>query len=208
MKETKYSSIRLSLYLFFLSSFVVFAGSNEKIEHYSQIKFPPLGDIVVPEVQRVTLPNGMLLFLLEDHELPLIRMAARIRTGSIYEPEDKIGLASITGTVMRTGGTTSKTGDEIDELLEQIAASVETGIGLSTGSASMSVLKEDFDTCLSILADVLMNPAFRQDKIELAKIRHRSNIARRNDTPGAIVSREYYKLIYGPKSAYARHTEY
>jgi predicted Zn-dependent peptidase len=208
MKEKISSSARLSLYLIILLSLTVAAGSKEHAEHYSQLKFPTLGDIVVPEVQRVTLPNGMTLFLLEDHELPLIRISARIRTGSIYEPEDKIGLASITGTVMRTGGTTSKTGDEIDELLEQIAASVETGIGLSSGSASMSVLKEDIDTGLSILADVLMNPAFRQDKIELAKIMRRSNIARRNDTPGAIVSREYYKLIYGPKSVYARHTEY
>jgi predicted Zn-dependent peptidase len=137
-----------------------------------------------------------------------MRISARIRTGSIYEPEDKIGLASITGTVMRTGGTTTKTGDEIDELLEQIAASVETGIGLNSGSASMSVLKEDIDTGLSILADVLMNPAFRQDKIELAKINHRSSIARRNDNPGAIASREFDKLIYGPQSVYARHTEY
>ncbi|MHC4187187.1 MAG: M16 family metallopeptidase, partial [Planctomycetota bacterium] len=208
MKEKKYSSISLSLYLIFILSFVVLAGSNEQVEHYSQLKFPPLGDIVVPEVQRVTLPNGMILFLLEDHELPLIRISARIRTGSIYEPEDKIGLASITGTVMRTGGTTSKTGDEIDELLEQIAASVETGIGLNSGSASMSVLKEDIDTGLSILADVLMNPAFRQDKIELAKIRRRSSIARRNDNPGAIASREFDKLIYGSQSVYARHTEY
>jgi predicted Zn-dependent peptidase len=208
MKEKKYSSISLSLYLIFILSFVVLAGSNEQVEHYSQLKFPPLGDIVVPEVQRVTLPNGMILFLLEDHELPLIRISARIRTSSIYEPEDKIGLASITGTVMRTGGTTSKTGDEIDELLEQIAASVETGIGLNSGSASMSVLKEDIDTGLSILADVLMNPAFRQDKIELAKIRRRSSIARRNDNPGAIASREFDKLIYGSQSVYARHTEY
>ncbi|MHC4132783.1 MAG: M16 family metallopeptidase [Planctomycetota bacterium] len=208
MKEKKYSSIRLSLYLIALLSFVVFAGSNEHAEHYSQLKFLTLGDIVVPEVQRVTLPNGMTLFLLEDHELPLIRISARIRSGSIYEPEDKIGLASITGSVMRTGGTISKTGDEIDELLEQIAASVETGIGLNSGSASMSVLKEDIDTGLSILADVLMNPAFRQDKIELAKIRRRSSIARRNDNPGAIASREFDKLIYGSQSMYARHTEY
>ncbi|MHC4509250.1 MAG: insulinase family protein, partial [Planctomycetota bacterium] len=84
----------------------------------------------------------------------------------VYEPADKVGLASITGTVMRTGGTTAKTGDAIDEQLEQIAASVETNIGQSSGSASVGVLKEDIDTGLAILADVLMNPVFRADKIE------------------------------------------
>jgi zinc protease len=175
---------------------------------YEQLKYPKLRDIEVPEVQRVTLPNGMQLFLLEDHELPLIYVSAIIRTGSIYEPADKIGLAGITGTVMRTGGTTTRTGDQIDEHLEQIAASVETGIGRSSGSAYMSVLKEDFDTGLSVLADVLMNPAFREDKIELAKINARTGIARRNDNPGGIASREFTKLVYGSGSVYARHTEY
>jgi len=176
--------------------------------NYKELKYSKLGDIQVPEVQQVTLPNGMQLFLLEDHELPLISVSARIRTGSIYEPPDKIGLAAITGTVMRTGGTLNRTGDEIDEQLELIAASVETGIGLNSGSASVSVLKKDVDVGLEILADVLMNPAFREDKIMLAKIQHQSSIARRNDNVGPIAAREFKKLIYGPDSVYARHTEY
>jgi len=175
---------------------------------YRRLTYPPLPKLVVPEVKRVTLDNGMRIFLLEDHELPLIRISARIRTGSIYEPADKVGLASITGQVMRTGGTTSRTGDEIDETLEQIAASVETWIGLNAGYASVSVLKEDFDTALEIFADVLMHPAFAPEKIELAKIQHRSQIARRNDQVGAITAREFRKLIYGADSPYARHTEY
>jgi zinc protease len=177
-------------------------------ESYTKLKYPKLGDIEIPEIERITLANGMQLFLLEDHELPLIDVTARIRVGSVYEPADKVGLASITGIVMRTGGTTSKTGDEIDEELEQIAASVETDIGLSSGYASMSVLKDDVDTGLAILADVLMNPAFREDKIELAKVQHRSYIARRNDQVSQIAGREYIKLIYGPENIYARHTEY
>jgi predicted Zn-dependent peptidase len=176
--------------------------------HYKQLKYSKLGDIQIPEVQQVTLANGMQLFLLEDHELPLISVSARIRVGSIYEPPDKIGLASVTGEVMRTGGTLSRTGDEIDEQLESIAASVETGIGLNSGSAFVSVLEKDIDVGLEILADVLMNPAFREDKIMLAKIQHRSSIARRNDNVRAIAAREFEKLIYGPDSVYARHTEY
>ena len=175
---------------------------------YKELTYPSLGDIRIPDIKRVTLANGMQLFLLEDHELPLINMSAMIRTGSVYEPDDKIGLADITGTVMRTGGTTGMTGDEINEQLEQIAATVETSIGQNSGSASVSVLKEDIDTGLAILADVLMNPAFREDKIELEKIQTHSSIARRNDNARQIVWREYNKIIYGPLSIYARQTEY
>lgn len=182
--------------------------SNKQARQYSRLQYPKLGDIKIPDVEKVTLPNGMRLFLLEDHELPLINISARIRVGSVYEAADKIGLAAITGAVMRTGGTTSKTGDQIDEELEQIAASVETGIGLNSGYASVSVLKDDIDTGLAILADVLTNPAFREDKIELAKIMHRSSIARRNDEVSQIAGREFNKLIYGPNNVYARNTEY
>jgi predicted Zn-dependent peptidase len=188
--------------------FAASSCAQKYARHYKELKYPKLHDIEVPKVEQITLSNGMQLFLLEDHELPLISVSARIRVGSIYELADKIGLAAITGTVMRTGGTVSKTGDEIDEQLERIAASVETGIGLNSGYASVSVLKKDIDVGLAILADVLMNPAFREDKIMLAKVLHRSAIARRNDNVGAIAAREFDKLIYGPYSVYARHTEY
>ncbi len=206
MKKTMIMQIALVLVCV-----AVWGGSlvaQERTPAYKQLKYPKLADLKVPDVQPLTLPNGMQLFVLEDHELPMIEVSAMIRTGSIYEPADKIGLASITGTVMRTGGTTSRTGDEIDEQLEQIAAEVETGVALSSGWASMSVLKEDVDTGLSILADVLMHPAFHQDKIDLEKISARSEIARRNDSPGDIFRREYARLIYGPDSVFARQTEY
>jgi predicted Zn-dependent peptidase len=170
--------------------------------------YPPLNQPQPPVPRRVELDSGMIIYLLEDHELPIVDISVQIRTGAIYEPEDKIGLAAITGAVMRTGGTTSKTGDELDEILENLAASVEVGIGGDAGTASMSVLKEDLDTGLAILADVLMNPAFREDKIELEKVQHRSSIARRNDSARSITSREFQKLIHGADSPYARTTEY
>ncbi|MHC4742127.1 MAG: M16 family metallopeptidase [Planctomycetota bacterium] len=182
--------------------------SSPPSKDYEKLKYPKLGDIEIPQIERVTLPNGMKLFILEDRELPLINVSALIRTGSIYEPPEKIGLASMTGRVMRTGGTQTRTGDELDEILEAMAASVETGIGLNSGSASVSVLKEDIDKGLEILADVLMNPTFREDKIMLAKMQANSSIARRNDNARAIAAREFDKLIYGPQSVYARHVEY
>ena len=213
MRANRPFAIRLCILNVCILCFAVSSCSQRQLVHwgradYKSLAYPKLGDIVVPEVERHTLSNGMRLFLLEDHELPLVSVSARIRTGSVYEPADKIGLAAITGNVMRTGGTKSRTGDELDEQLERIAASVETGIGLTSGSAVMSVLKKDVDTGLAILADVLMNPAFREDKIALAKMQVRSSIARRNDNVGSIAGREFDKLIYGAESVYARHTEY
>jgi len=183
-------------------------GSAMAQTPYQDLKYPKLNDIRVPEVEQVTLSNGMKLFVLEDHELPLIHLSARIRVGSIDESPEKVGLASLTGTVMRTGGTHSRTGEEIDEELERIAASVETGIGLNSGSASMSVLTKDLGTGLAILADILMNPAFPEEMIQLGKLRQRSAISRRNDSVNRLASREFGKLIYGSDSPYARSSEY
>ena len=191
-----------------LALLIITTTGEAQNKPHEGLVYPPLNQPQPPVPDRFELGNGMIVYLLEDHELPIIDISVRIRTGSIYEPADKVGLASITGAVMRTGGTTSKTGDELDEILENLAASVETGIGSDSGSASMSVLKEDLDTGLSILADILINPAFREDKIELEKVQHRSGIARRNDDPGGITRREFSKLIYGADSPYARTTEY
>lgn len=208
MKSERIHHLMLSLCFLAVVGLAAPIPAAQRTPDHKQLKYPRLNDVVVPEVQRVTLVNGMRLLILEDHELPLISVSGRIRVGSVYEPADKVGLADITGEVMRTGGTTSKTGDELDDELEQIAASVETSIGQDAGYASVSALKGDIDKALGILADVLMHPAFRDDKIELAKMQHRSSIARRNDSPRSIASREFDKLIYGPESVYARHTEY
>jgi predicted Zn-dependent peptidase/outer membrane lipoprotein-sorting protein len=184
-------------------SFILYAQKT-----HEDIKYPKLRKIEIPEVERRILSNGMVLFLLEDHRLPLINARILVKTGSIFEPADKVGLAGITGEVLRTGGTKSKTGEEIDEELENIAASVETSIGMNSGYATMSTLKEDVDRGLNILADILMNPAFREDKIDLAKVQVRSLISRRNDEPMGIISREFDMLIYGKESPYARIMEY
>lgn len=100
------------------------------------------------------------------------------------------------------------TGDEIDEALESIGASVEVNIGKTSGTASMNILSEYVDTGLEILADILQTPQFAQDKIDLAKTAERTAISGRNDEAIEICVREFIKVIYGSDSPYARHTEY
>jgi predicted Zn-dependent peptidase len=181
---------------------------EEREKPWEKIEIPELGEIKIPEYQRVELDNGMVVYLAEDHKLPLIQLSATIRVGGIYEPAEKIGLASITGTVMRTGGTTTRTGDEIDALVEAKGMSLETWIGLESGGVYLSALKEDVNEGFELLADVLHNPVFDQDKIDIAKGQQKSAIARRNDQPRSIVMREGAKVLFGANHPLARHTEY
>jgi zinc protease len=173
-----------------------------------EARYPALDEIGIPEVPTHTLPNGMQLYLLPDKTLPIVTGRALIRTGNLFDPADKIGLAGVTGSVLRIGGTESRTGDEIDQELEGMAASVEAGIGESSGSANFWTLKENLGRVLEIYADVLMNPGFRQDKIDFTKQQIRSGIARRNDDASGIASREFTNLIYGKDNPYGWQLEY
>jgi predicted Zn-dependent peptidase len=175
---------------------------------YENMDFPELNDFQKPEVETFTTENGITFYLVEDQELPLINVSARVRTGGVLNPNEKAGLASITGTVMRSGGTETYPADSLNTLLENRAASIETGIGFTSGNANMDVLKEDFDDLLPVFIDVLTNPAFPKDKIELAKTQQKSSISRRNDNPQQIGVREFQALIYGDDSPYGRTTEY
>lgn len=177
-------------------------------KHWKEISTPPLRAFKIQQPVRIELPNGMLILLQEDRELPLIGGTALVRGGSREVPAAKTGMADIYGSVWRTGGTTSRTGDALDDVLEARAARVETSGSQNSTSVSFNVLKEDFDFVFEVFNDLLRNPAFREDKIGLAKAQTATGIARRNDDPGSIASREAMRLAYGADSPYARITEY
>lgn len=174
---------------------------------WESLKFPPLRQIKIPDVTRFTLANGMRVFLLEDHELPLVSGTALVRTGNLFDPPDKVGLAGITGTVMRTGGTRGKTGDQLDDELENVAASVESSIGETSGQVSFSALRENTEEVLAAFHDVITAPAFRADKLELAKLHARGEILRRNDDAAAIAEREFVDVVYGRNNPYGWRME-
>ncbi|HWF11446.1 MAG TPA: pitrilysin family protein [Bryobacteraceae bacterium] len=175
---------------------------------YKDLKYPTLRQIQIPKVEESTLPNGLRIYLLENHELPQVRGLALVRTGNLFDPADKVGLAGLTGGLIRSGGTASKSGDQLDEELENIAASVESSIGESFGTVSFSTLKERTDEVLDAFHDVLTSPAFREDKLELLRTQTRGGIARRNDDAHGISQREFAALVYGPKTPYGWEDEY
>ena len=173
----------------------------------SELTYPDLPDFEVPEPTRVELDNGMIVFLLEDPELPQVNAVARIGVGAVYEPAEKRGLASVTGTVMRTGGTDGMSPDSVNTVLENLGASVETNIGETSGSAYMSTLSDHVDTVLPVFAEILRAPAFAEEKVQQAKSRQKSGISRRNDNARRIASREFDEILYGEDSPYARTPE-
>ncbi|MDY6853920.1 MAG: pitrilysin family protein [Thermodesulfobacteriota bacterium] len=185
----------ISLFSIILGATPSFALDHTKAQHPGKMVFKPL-TFSPAKAERTVLKDGMVLYVLEDHELPVINLSATIRTGSIYEPEEKAGLAKLTGKVMRTGGTSSLTPDEINDQLEYIAGIMEVSIGRESGSASLSVMKKDIDMGLKIFADVLISPRLSQKKLDLAKKQEVEAIRRENDNPNSIAFREFRRFLY------------
>lgn len=176
--------------------------------HYTELEFPALRDIQIPDFERYELPNGLVVYLMEDHELPLVTGSATFRTGERLVPAAQAGLGEIMGDAMRLGGSESYPADQLNQVLEQRAASVETAVDIDSGSATFNALSEDLEEVFTIFADVVQRPAFAPDRIEFLKNQYRGSIQRRNDNPDDIASREFRKLVYGSESPYARTYEY
>ena len=170
-----------------------------------QMTFKPV-EFTPPEPDRVVLENGIIVYLLEDHELPLVSITVTMKTGGWLDPADKVGLASLIGSLMRTGGGGGLSAERVDEELEQFAGDVGISIGRKSGSASLDVLSKDLKRGLQIFAGLIRTPAFEPAQVELAKLQSIEGIRRRQDNPGSIVSREFVKLLYGAEHPTARES--
>jgi predicted Zn-dependent peptidase len=160
---------------------------------YTQLNYTP----PKREQYRHTLANGAVVYLVEDHDLPLINVSTIVRTGSYLDPAGKEGLAALTGSQMRTGGTASKTAEEFDEAADFLAANISSFIGATQGNANLNLLSKDVDQGLTLYFDMLKNPRFQEDRIKLAKSQLLQNMERRNDRTDAIEGREWSRLMYG-----------
>lgn len=203
--------MKRSLAMLLIAVASIFASAYQataQADTWQQIQIPSLPSFKPPQPKRVELKNGMVIFLQEDHELPLIDGTARIRGGSVNEPAGKVGLVDMYGEVWRTGGTKTQTGDQLDDFLEVRAAKVETGGGPDSTTISWSCLKGDLDDVFKAFVDVLQNPEFRADKLDITQKEEFDGISRRNDDVGEIAHRESVKLGYGPNNPYARVAEY
>jgi zinc protease len=194
--------------IFAAATFTTIPQAAAQATSWQQVPIPPLPAFKPQQPKRIELANGMVIFLQEDHELPLIDGTARIRGGSVNEPAGKTGLVDIYSEVWRTGGTKSQTGDQLDDFLEVRAAKVETGGGPDSTTINFSCLKADLDDVFKAFVDVLENPEFRADKIDISQKAEGDGISRRNDDVGEIAQRESVKLAYGSNNPYARVPEY
>ena len=136
--------------------------------HPRDLKFPPL-EYTPPKASayRQVLSNGVVGFFVEDHDLPLIDISVTIRVGPYLDPAGKEGLAAAVASQLRAGGTARYKAEEFDEEADFLAAEISSSMGRASGSASVNFMSKDIDKALELFFEMLRNPAFQQDRLEL-----------------------------------------
>jgi len=160
---------------------------------------PPLEprQVSFPEVGRDTLENGLELVVVENHEQPVVSVRLYTPAGGVAEPDGKLGVASLTASTLDQG-TETRSAEEIASTVEGAGASLSTGASDDFGFAATSVLTERLPTVLDVFADVMRNPSFPEEEVANQKKRTKSSLQAQMSQPGALASRRFRSLIYGP----------
>ena len=164
-----------------------------KRPHPSTLKYEPL-KITTPQAVEISLSNGLGGFFIEDHEIPVVDIVLVVKT---YWPDKgKFGLNEMAQWVIRNGGSEKWPADKLNDELEFLAANIEIYGGNLSTMIAVNCLKKDLPRVLEIFGDLVMNPVFPGDKVEMKRKTMLEDIRRKNDEPNDVSRREYAKLIY------------
>ena len=148
---------------------------------------------------KAKLKNGIPAFVAPNGKegTPLVRVTVSWRGGSYLDPKGKEGLAGLYGTQLAQGGTAKLDASQLEDRLEALAANLTSSCADTSCNVSLTVLDKDLSEGLDLLMQVLTQPAFSQDRLDLAKRQGRQRIGRRNDDVVSIAGYQARYLLFG-----------
>lgn len=159
--------------------------------------------MAAPSIQRRTMDDGLRLAVLEQHELPLVRVDLTFRSGSAAEGMDHGGLADLAGDMLLKG-TRRRDRFEFENALEGLG----TDLGFSTeddfAQMWMLSLRKNLDRSMDLMAEALLEPAFPEKEFTDQKERRINNIHREKDSPRTIAFKATAKIVFGADHPYAK----
>ncbi|HVF29765.1 MAG TPA: pitrilysin family protein, partial [Pyrinomonadaceae bacterium] len=158
----------------------------------------------LPPIEKTKLSNGMDLWMVEQHELPIVSMNMVFRTGSSNEPDGKVGVAGATSQLL-DDGTTTRSAADIANQLQSIGANINSGSGWDSTNVGIQTLTKNLDKAIEIYADVVQNPAFPASEVDSLKRRQLIGLRQQRSNPNQISDVVYNKVLYG-SHPYGRST--
>lgn len=182
--------------IFFLFALCCTATAFAQVDRTQYPEPGPAPEINIAHPATFTLPNGLKVFVVENHKLPRVTYSLVLDRDPILEG-DKAGLTTFIGEMLM-GGTTTRSKDELDESIDRIGAY----IGASSTSANASSLKKYNGQLLELFADVLFNPVFPQSELDKLKKQAISGLAAAKDDPNSIAQVVNDAVMYGKDHPY------
>lgn len=166
--------------------------------------FPSALDFSPQEMERFTLSNGIVVFFVEDHELPLVDVNFLIKTGENRVDPKQAGLATLLADLVVEGGSTKVSKRAFEDSLQKVGASFGGSAGAETSRYTLHLLSTNVPELLPLVAGVIREPALPESQLELNKRQYTSSYLSRNSEPDEVSNRIFYKLIYGSESPRVR----
>ena len=164
-----------------------------------KLTYPPI-TFQVPKARdaKVVLKNEVPAYLVADPTgVPLVRVTVSWRGGAYLDPAGKEGLASLFGSQLAVGGTRKTDAAKLEDRLEAMAATLSGSCGPTSGSLYLQVQEKDLAEGLDLLMQALTQPAFAEDRLDLAKRSARQALERRNDAVTSIAQLQMPLLLHG-----------
>ena len=152
--------------------------------------------VMVPPSTEQSMPNGLKVIVVENHEQPVVSMRLLIKTGTAFDPANKAGLASMTANLLDQG-TATRDANEIAKEIDFMGGSLDASSDLDATYATCEVLTKHFDTGLKLLSDIILNPTFPQEEIDRVRKRTIGGLMRAKDDPNQVVAQQYRLALFG-----------
>lgn len=156
--------------------------------------------VTVPAVKETKLPNGLTVAVVERRNVPLVTVRLLVRTGATNEDSAKAGLADMTASML-TKGTKTRTATQIAEQIEFLGGSLDSGAGWNNSVVSVTVTSDKIDQAMAIMADVVLNPSFTQEELDLLKSQTLDSLTYSLKQPGFLASYVASKYSFGEHPA-------
>jgi zinc protease len=150
----------------------------------------------VPKPVEQTLKNGLRVIVIEDHDMPLVSAQVVVKNGGEVDPATLSGVADMTASLL-TKGTKTRTAPQIAQEIEALGGVINSGAGWDASRAFVNVMSSKFDPALTILSDVVRNPAFQQEEIERLRQQYLDSLSVSMNDPGTLAGYVASRVVYG-----------
>lgn len=192
---------RIVLNISFLIAGICMTAFTQELDRTIRPKAQGVPKVDLPDIQKATLKNGLKVWLVESHELPIVAFNLVLQSGTDHDPLDNAGLASMTADLLDEG-TTSRTALQIADELDFIGANLGITAGTDGSFLTLNTLTKHLDKALELYADVIVHPTFPEKEFERIRQQRLTALLQQKDRPPTIATLAFNRIVYGDEHPY------